>query len=732
MTFPFTLTNTKHTFVKRSILSLQACAIALLFFVSVQVFAQWPKEIKAKNGALITVYQPQPESMKGNRLDGRAAFSVQEKPTDELVFGVFWYTTQIVTNRDDRSLTLESITVNDIKLPGINDTSKITKLRSLLEKEIPTWQLTGSLDDIIATLELEQVSKSDDLKNDPPKILYSATSTTLVLIDGEPKLQDDKELKMKRVINTAFLLVENPDDKKFYLYGGKSWYVSSTLKEGYKAVEKLPKALTALDAQLKKQQNENTAPTEATSGTILISTSPAELIQSSGEAQYASIVGTNLLYISNSADDIFKNLTDQKYYVLISGRWYTSSILEGPWSYLASNQLPEDFAKIPEGSSKDNVLASVAGTEASKDAVRDAQVPQTAKVDRKTATCTVSYDGKPAFEKIEGTSLELAMNTSSTVLKSGAKYYCVDKGVWFVANNAKGPWKVSDERPTEVEKIPASSSAYNVKYVYVYESTPEVVYVGYTPGYMGCYVYGPTVVYGTGYYYNPWYGPYYYPHPATYGFSMHYNPWTGWSMGFHYSAGWFNFSMYGGGGYWGPPMHRPPYYPPYRGGMYGGRGPTYINGDVNINVDRSNNIYNRRNDVSTRDVNRGQNAGNRPSASTRDQNAGQNRPAASTRDQNTGQNRQGQAGQQPANNSGPRKNNDVYSDKNGNVYQRNNDGNWNQRNGNEWRQTEQNSQMNREHQNRQRSAQQNSNFQQMNRGGNMGGNFRGGGGGRRR
>lgn len=715
--------------VKSNTTPMRIFTLIILLATAHSLFAQWPKEIKTKNGAQITVYQPQPESMKGDRLEGRAAFSAQEKPADELIFGVFWYTAKMITNRDDRSVALESIVVNDIKLPGITDTSKISKLRLLLETEIPSWQLSSTLDDIIATIELEQAYVSDDLKNDPPKILYSATASTLVLIDGEPKLQEDKELKMKRVINTAFLLVENPDDKKYYLYGGKYWYVSSSIKEGYQSVEKLPKTIAALDTQLKKQQAGNATSTQTSAGVILLSTSPAELIQSSGEAQYSNIAGTNLLFVSNSSDDIFKNLSDQKFYVLISGRWYTSAVLEGPWQYIASDKLPADFAKIPEGSAKDNVLSSVAGTEASKDAIRDVQVPQTAKVDRKTATCTVTYDGEPVFEKIEGTSLELAMNTSSTVLKSNGKFYCVDKGVWFVATAAKGPWKVSDDRPADVEKIPASSSAYNVKYVYVYESTPDVVYVGYTPGYMGSYVYGPTVVYGTGYYYNPWYGPYYYPHPATFGFSMHYNPWCGWSMGFHYSSGWFNFSMYGGGGYWGPPMHRPPYYPPYRGGMYGGRGPTYINGDVNINVDRSNNIYNRRNDVSTNDVRRGQNANNRPTASTRDQNSGQGRPSASTREQNAGQNRNAQVGQQPANNAGPRRNNDVYSDKNGNVYQRNNDGNWNQRSGNEWKQTQQNSQMNREHQNRQRSAQQNSNFQQMNRGGNMGGNFRGGGGG---
>lgn len=684
--------------------------LLLFLLLAIQSLAEWPREITTRNGAVITVYQPQPEKLDGAQLDGRCAFSAVEKKGDEPIFGVFWYTATIATDRDARTLTLETLKVTDVKLPGVEDEQKILRLRQLLEVEIPTWQLSGSLDELNATIEQEQAHVSDELKNDPPKILYASQATTLVLIDGEPKLADDKDLKMKRLINSAFLIVENPSDKKFYLNGGSRWFVSPSIKEGYQPASTLPKPIADIDKQMKQQQKEKPADPGTNSPTaILVSTQPAELIQTSGEAQYANIQGTALLYVTNSPDDLFKNVADNQYFVLLSGRWYSSAKLEGPWTYVAADKLPVDFAKIPEGSPKDNVLSSVAGTKASKDAIHDAQVPQTAKVDRKKATTSVTYDGEPKFEVIEGTSLELAMNTNSTVLKSGTQYFCVDKGVWFVSTSAKGPWKVSDTRPKDLEKIPASSSAYNVKYVYVYDATPDVVYVGYTPGYMGCYVYGSTVVYGTGYYYSPWYGPYYYPRPVTYGFSMHYNPWCGWSMGFHYSSGFFHMSIYGGG-YWGPPMYRPPYYPPYHGGMYGGRGPTYIhNGDINI--DRSNNIYNNRNDVSTRDVQRQNNGG--ASAGTSDRQRPGQQPGAS---------------QQPAGNPGR---NDVYSDKGGNVYQRGNDGNWQQRQGNQWQQTQQTQQMGRDYDSRQRGAQQNSSFQQMNRGGNLGGGMRGGGGRRR-
>jgi hypothetical protein len=548
---------------------------------------------------------------------------------------------------------------------------------------------------------------SDDLKNDPPKVIYTTQPSTLVLMDGEPKLQMDNEIKMQRVINTPFLIVQGSEDKKYYLSGGGFWYVSASLKEGWKNTTQLPNSVKQLDQQVKEQEKKsgqsNSNDTAKSAREIVISTEPAELIQSNGEGVFASIQGTNLLYMSNSEDEIFMEINQQKYYVLLSGRWYVASSMKGPWAYISSDKLPADFQKIPEGSAKDNVLSSVAGTDASKEAVMDAQIPQTAKVDRKSATCTVKYDGEPKFEKIEGTSMLLAMNTSSTVIQSGNTYFCVENAVWFESTSAKGPWKVSTERPKDVDEIPASSTAYNVKYVYIYDTTPEYVYVGYTPGYMGCYVYGPTVVYGTGYYYSPWYGPYYYPRPVTYGFSMHYNPWTGWSMGF------------GGGGYWGPPMYRPPYHPPYHGGYYGRNNINHY-GDTNINIDRSNNIYNNRNGVSTRDVPRG--------------NANASKPTASTSEvQNRAQNK---AGQQPATRDGQRNPNNVLTDKQGNVYQKKDDGNWQQRNNNQWQNADRNqgniNQMNQQQQMRDRGNTRESNFNNTNRGGNMGGNTNRGGG----
>ena len=57
--------------------------------------------------------------------------------------------------------------------------------------------------------------------------------------------------------------------------------------------------------------------------------------------------------------------------------------IQAPWRYVAPDQLPPDFAKIPQNSDKGDVLAHVSGTPAADDAVANNEIPQTAAVDRR-------------------------------------------------------------------------------------------------------------------------------------------------------------------------------------------------------------------------------------------------------------------------------------------------------------------------------------------------------------
>ncbi len=384
----------------------------------------------------------------------------------------------------------------------------------------------------------------------------------------------------------------------------------------------------------------------------------------------ASIEGTSLLFVENTDSDILFDINSQSYFILISGRWFQSKSLEGPWSFIEPENLPADFAKIPSDSDMSNVLANVPGTQESKDAILDTQIPQTAKVDRNTKL-EVNYDGEPKFEALSTTDLYYATNTDKNVIKYYDKYYCCDNAMWFVADSPKGPWKVADQVPDKIYEMTPDSPVYNTKYVYVYDSTPEYVYTGYYPGYTGCYVYGGTVIYGTGYYYQPWYGAYYYPRPVTYGYSVHYNPYTGWSYGFGMSYGgpygWMAFSYHSYpyyGGYWGAGGYHAGYHHGYyhgrRTGFYAGYHYAQNNPRLNPYGDGNRNVYNRE---------------NRGNINTND------RQAETMFLQWTNK----EIMFQPVMFKEIRvnTNNNVYSDKQGNVYKKDNN-QWQSREGNNW------------------------------------------------
>jgi hypothetical protein len=317
---------------------------------------------------------------------------------------------------------------------------------------------------------------------------------------------------------------------------------------------------------------------------IVTSQVPTTLIVFEGEPNWMSLTGTNLLYVANTTGNVFRQLGDQKIYVLDSGRWFRAPGLDGPWEHVPGTQLPKDFAKIPDTSPKENTKASVPGTRQANEAVVANSVPQTAKVEIKTAKITpINYDGKPKLEEIKGTPLKYVVNTATPVIMVDEKtWYAVDKGVWFTATSVSGPWTIATSVPAVIYTIPASSPLHYVTYVKIYEVTPTTVYVGYTPGYTGTVVTTEqVVVYGTGYYYTPWVGTVYYPPPPTYGFgvAIRWNPYYGWSMGFGfgYSYGGVSFSIGFGcypawGPYYYPPYYRPPYYGygGYYGGYYGG------------------------------------------------------------------------------------------------------------------------------------------------------------------
>ncbi len=558
----------------------------------------WPRTFTSGADKFL-VYQPQVDKWEGNHIDLYSAVEMTKEKGANPTYGVVWFSARTEVDKINRLVTLDNIELTKVKFPLAPANEPI--LTALLQKKLPGATKTISLDRLQASLEADdEVAKGVEVRNDPPKIIFSTTESVLVLIDGPAQLRGIEGTKLQRVINTRAVLLFEDDKKTYYLRVSDWWLQSKTLDGPWTYAKKLPDDMKKAEEYIVNQTGAQTLQTQQASQqqsgkssesqqppapqpslkeegknakipNVYVSFGPAELIETRGEPVYKPIPGTGLEYVENTNGDIFR--LSSEYYVLISGRWFKGPSLDGPWTFVGKSDMPPDFAKIPVDSPKATILASVPGTPQAAEGLIANSIPQTATITRAEAKLTVTYDGEATFVPIEGTAMSYAKNTSVPVIKvSDNNYYCVEGGVWFKAPSPQGPWRVADTVPPEIYTIPPSSPIYYVTYVKVYGSSPDVVYVGYTPGYYGTVVSAntTTVVYGTGWYYAPYIGPtVWYGWPYTYGVGAGFT-WTtntGWSFGFGYGYAYYPwyYPWWGPMGYYGYG-----WYPYYGWGAWGG------------------------------------------------------------------------------------------------------------------------------------------------------------------
>lgn len=641
-------------------------ALTVVLFLSQSLSAEelkdWPRDINVASG-VITIYQPQVDSLDGDQLSARAAVAYRAKGAKEPVFGAVWLEGQVDIDRGNGVVRYRSLEVTDSRLPSGSEEAG-QKLADAVKEGMQSWTLTSSLDQLRTSLAAsgKEQEAAAQLKNEAPEIIYQEQPALLVSIDGKEQLQPVENSGYQSVLNTPYPLFYSATDKGWHLNVAQDvWYAAPKVDGPWKLDDNPPKELVDLVAAQqagKQDQDGSREKIDAENGPeIVVTHKPAELVVSQGQAAFKPLTG-DLLVMSNTDSSVFMDVAGQDYYLVISGRWYRAKAMKGPWTFIAADSLPSVFTEIPADSDYADVRSYIAGTDEAREAVKDAQIPQTAAVKRGKVDIEVMYDGKPKFEQVDGTSLQFAVNASETVIKAEKVYYLVKDGVWYLSAEPEGPWQVSDHAPPGIDGTEPSSPVYNTKYVYVYDATPEVVYVGYTPGYLCSYVYGPTVVFGTGWYYRPWISPaYYYPRHSTWGFSVSYNSRTGWGFGLSWNSGPFHFGWYSGGGWHRHSWYRHGWWGPggYRPGVHSVRmGRVNIDNTVNINrTSYNSNLYRRDNQVasirSTTNVRQADHADLKASANLQ---------------------RSSQA-------------NNVYTDRSGNIY-RDQQGQWQQRTGGQW------------------------------------------------
>ena len=190
---------------------------------------------------------------------------------------------------------------------------------------------------------------------------------------------------------------------------------------------------------------------------IMVSITPAILVQTDGEAAYAPVKGrAGLSFVANTNWDLFRIDEGGALYLRDDTHWLTASAIGGPWTVVTA--LPTLFQDLPAEDWAD------ARGAVPPEAYQGGKVPKVFTTD--TPAEMILFEGEPALQDVPKTSLQWASNTEADVFvdKAGKQWYVLLSGRWFRAPKLDGPWTfATPDLPADFQNIPEDAPYYAVR-----------------------------------------------------------------------------------------------------------------------------------------------------------------------------------------------------------------------------------------------------------------------------
>ena len=348
----------------------------------------WPREADLGEEKLL-MYQPQVEGWHDDQIQLYAALSVENKNDHKLNYGVVWFIGNTEVDKVNRRVTLDNFQITKLTFPALE--SKQSGYEQFLTSRLQGKSKVIALDRLEAAMAALQTERSDvkglPVKNDPPRIIYAAKPSMLVVIDGPPQYRDVGGTSLQKVLNSQAFILRDAQKATYYLNVMDGWLEAPELNGPWSYLSKIPDDMKEITKGLQEQQQrkapEGTTPPslkkahkEGKLPAIYISSVPTELLMTEGPPQFEMIPESNLKYVKNTSANIFQDAATLNYYILLAGRWFrTKSLENGPWEFVNGKDLPAGFAKIPENSPKAGALASVPGTAPAEEALAQPAAP---------------------------------------------------------------------------------------------------------------------------------------------------------------------------------------------------------------------------------------------------------------------------------------------------------------------------------------------------------------------
>src|SRR5207237_1326357 len=154
----------------------------------------------------------------GDKLSARAAVSVIAPGKQDPTFGAIWMESRVSTDRVARTVHILDVTVTRARFPDESGPTE-QALTEAMRNTLPQQPMTLALDQLLSMLEVVQKEKQavKDIANDPPKIIFRGHAAMLVQFDGTPKLREDANSHVMRVVNTPFFVALEPQIRTYFL-----------------------------------------------------------------------------------------------------------------------------------------------------------------------------------------------------------------------------------------------------------------------------------------------------------------------------------------------------------------------------------------------------------------------------------------------------------------------------------------------------------------------------------
>ena len=173
--------------------------------------------------------------------------SVQEGDAPPVV-GAVWISGRFEVDLETRMVDFDEITIPSVAFPEATE-ERQQQLADFLEREIPKWGMGMELDRVIPLLDNAEVAVREEaeLKHTPPEIIIKYKPAVLILIDGEPKLEEIENSTLERVVNTPYVILKYKST--YYLASDTVWFEAWSINGPWTEARSLPKDVQQVDEQ---------------------------------------------------------------------------------------------------------------------------------------------------------------------------------------------------------------------------------------------------------------------------------------------------------------------------------------------------------------------------------------------------------------------------------------------------------------------------------------------------